>query len=32
MHQSYRKEAEKFGRGKEGFLVKKGYEKGGGSL
>ena len=28
----FRKETEKFGRGEEGFLVKKGYKKGVGSL
>ncbi|ALC97063.1 glycosyltransferase [Capnocytophaga sp. oral taxon 323] len=27
-----RKETEMFGRGEGGFLMKKGYEKGGGSL
>jgi|GEM_PF-6624285 len=27
-----RKETEKFGRGEVGFLMKKGYKKGGGSL
>nr|WP_111972363.1 glycosyltransferase [Capnocytophaga ochracea] len=29
---SIRKETEKFGRGEEGFLMKKGYEMGGDSL
>ena len=31
-HLSYRKKTEKFGRGEGGFLMKKGFEKGGGSL
>ncbi|UZD37436.1 glycosyltransferase [Capnocytophaga ochracea] len=30
--QNLRKETEKFGRGEGEFLIKKGYEKGGGSL
>nr|WP_143713251.1 glycosyltransferase [Capnocytophaga ochracea] len=29
---NFRKISERFGRGEGGFLVKKGYEKGGGSL
>ena len=31
-HRRIRKETEKFGRGEEGFLMKKGYEMGGVSL
>ena len=31
-YRSFRKISEKFGRGEGEFLIKKGYEKGGGSL